>query len=306
MIPFKTRVYRLAATPTALPALACFVFAALSALAAEENDRAELSAATPPVSLEYDQPSEVFVKRFYEEVVTSDSLVFDRYTGPSARLNWARDNNHLGYASLQRFNGNGAKLFAAIGMDSIRTAALAVLPLGFWQESWENWLADFITGTLGNPEEERVHLNTIGYSATRSAWESSNQNAAFQWGYRPWSTSPYVYFLIRAGHFQGQPLVTFEGRAGYALLGGTRLEGRLTVPLPGSFRIAAGTSVDPSRLGYADSSMPRVSVTLERVIGRRDHVPDSVFYIGFRSVINRSQSSPRQESLLVAGISRPW
>jgi hypothetical protein len=291
---------------TALPALACSFFGGGPALAAEEDDHAQLTTATPPVSLEYDQPSEVFVKRFFEEVVTSDSLVFDRYTGPSSRLNWARDRDRLGYASLDRFNANGAKLFAAIGMDSIRTAALAVLPLGFLQGSWEGWLADFISGTIGNPEEERVHLNTVGYSATRSAWESANQNAAFQWGVRPWSISPYVYFLIRAGHFQGQPLITFEGRAGYTLLGATRIEGRLTLPLPASFRIAAGTSVDPTRLGLPDSSMPRVAVTLERIIGRRDHAPDAVFYIGFRSVINRSHASARQESLLVAGLSRPW
>ena len=304
MTPFRP-CYRRPAISALFPALAWFVFV-LSAVAAQENERAELSTATPPVSLEYEQPSEVFVRRFFEEVVTSDSLVFDRYTGPSSRLGWERDKDRLGYGGLERFNANGAKLFAAIGMDSIRTAALAVLPLGFWEESWEAWLADFITGTVGNPGEERVHLNAAGYSATRSAWENANHSAVFQWGVRPWSTSPYVYFLIRAGHFQGQPLLTFEGRAGYTLLGATRLEGRLTLPLPGSFRIAAGTSVDPTRLGFPDSSMPRVAVTLERVIGRRDRAPDSIFYIGFRSVINRSHASPRQESLLVAGLSRSW
>ncbi len=291
-----------------LPVLACSFLAALAAAVAaeEENDQASLSTATPAVSLQYDEPSQYFVKRFFEELVTSDSLVFDRYTGPSSRLNWTRDQNRFGYASLDRFNANGAKLFGAIAMDSLRTAAFAVLPLDFMQERWEGWLTDFVAGTLGNAEEEHVHLNTIGYSAARSEWERANQSVGFQWGVRPWRTNPYVYFLFRAGHFQGQPLITFEGRAGYTILGSTRLEGRLTIPLPGSFRIAAGTSVDPTRLGMQDSSTPRVAVTLERVIRTRDGAPQSVFYIGYRSGINRSYSSPRQESMLVAGLSRSW
>lgn len=273
---------------------------------AQDEEHAALSTVPPSVSLEYDEPSQIFVQRFLEEVIASDSLVFDRYTGPSSRLGRARIENRLGYGSFQRENSTGANLFAAIGMDSLRSASLAVLPLDFWQEHWQGWLADFIAGTVGNPEEERVRLNSIGYSATRASWESSAQSRGFTWGVRPWRTNPYVYFLIRAGHFQGQPLVTLEARAGYTLLGTTKLEGRLTLPLPASFRIAAGTSVDPSRLGLSDSSTPRVAVTLERVLRVRDGAPLSVLYVGFRSAINRSSSSPRQESLLVAGLSRSW
>lgn len=275
-------------------------------LAAQEEERAALSTVPPPVSLDYDEPSQVFIQRFLEEVTGSDSLVFDRYTGPSPRLGRTRSENRLGYVSIERANSSGASLFAAIGMDSLRRASLAVLPLEFWQEHWQGWLADLIAGTVGNPEEERVRFNSVDYSATRSSWESATRNRAFTWGLRPWRTNPYIYFLIRAGHLQGQPLLTFEARAGYTLLGTTRLEGRLTLPLPASFRISAGTSVDPSRLGLPDSSMPRVAVTLERVLRVRDGAPLSVFYIGFRSAIYRSSSSARQESLLVAGLSRSW
>ena len=265
-----------------------------------------LSTVPPSVSLEYNEPSQVFIRRFLEEVIASDSLVFDRYTGPASRLARARSENRLGYSSFDRESSSGASLFAAIGMDSLRSASLAVLPLEFWQGHWQGWLADVLAGTVGNPEEERVRLNSIDYSATRASWENSSQNSGFTWGLRPWRTNPYAYVLIRAGHFQGQPLITFEARAGYTLLGTTRLEGRLTLPLPASFRIAAGTSVDPSRLGMADSSIPRVGVTLERVLRIRDGAPLSVFYIGFRSAINRTTSSPRQETLLVAGLSRSW
>ena len=293
------------ASPRFTPALACALLATAWSVSAQEDDHAALSTVPPSVSLQYDEPSQVFVKRFFEEVVASDSLVFDRYTGPSSRLGRARSANRLGYVSFERANSSGASLFTAIGMDSLRSAALAVLPLDFWEERWQGWLADLIAGTVGNPEEERVHLNSIDYSATRASWEHSSQNRPFTWGVRPWRTNPYVYFLVRAGHFQGQPLLTFEARGGYTLLGGTRLEGRLTIPLPASFRISAGTSVDPSRFGLSDST-PRVAATLERILQVRDGTPLSVFYVGFRSAINRSMSSPRQESLLVAGLSRSW
>src|SRR5207253_605645 len=121
-------------------------------------------------------------------------------------------------------NAAGANLFAKIGLDSLRTAAIEALPLEFWQDHWLGWLGDFINGTIGNPEEEQIRLDSISYSAVRASWESNNKNSGFQWGLRPWSRSPYLYLLAQAGHYDSRPLLAFETRAGYTLFGAPRIE----------------------------------------------------------------------------------
>jgi hypothetical protein len=257
------------------------------------------------VRIERPVPSERLFPRFFEEVVSSDSMVFDRFAGPSSQLGWERKQNLLGYQAFDRFNAHGANLFATIAMDSLRTAAAAALPLDLWQENWERGLGRFLTGTVGNPEEEHVRLRSISYSAVRSTWERANENAGIQWGVRPWRTSPYLYFLAHAGRLDGQRLLTLEARAGYTLFGSTQIEGRLALQLPGSFRIAGGGAVNPARLGVGDPEATHLSFTLERVLGsRRD--AKGVFFVGFRSGVNRTLSNPRQENLVLAGLSRPW
>jgi hypothetical protein len=276
------------------------------AIGAGRTNEAAFSSPRLSITLDEEERSEILVDRFFEEVMASDSIVFDRFTGPASRLAWVRKQDTQGYASIGRFNAEGASMFARIGLDSLRTAALEVLPVDLWQDHWEAGIANLILGTLGHPEEEHLRLTSISYSDVRASWESANQNAGIQWGLRPWGISPYVYVLAHAGHFNRQPLITFEGRAAYTLFGPARLEGRVTLPLPGRFRIAGGASVDPARMRSHDIDASHVAVTLERVIRSHGSTPDSVFYIGFRSGVNRTQASARPENLLVVGLSRSW
>ena len=272
----------------------------------ERTNEAALAYATPALLFEPAERGDVLLRRFLDEVTASDSIVFDRFTGPSSRLAWSRKQNQLGYASLKGFNADGAHMFATIGLDSLRTAALEVLPLDLWEDHWRGSLGDFITGTIGNPEEEHIGITSISFSAVRTSWERVNKDAGIQWGVRPWRTSPYLYFLAHAGHFDGGSLITLEGRAGYTMFGSTRIEGRLTLQLPASFRIAAAASMDPARIGSHDSGASHVGVTLEHVIRTRGGNPDSVFYLGFQSGANRSLPNGPQENMVVAGLSRLW
>src|SRR2546422_325039 len=122
----------------------------------------------PSLMLEEGNPiDEIFVDHFSHEILTSDSIVFDRFLGPSSQLGWVRTQNRLGYASLERFNSAGANLFATIGSDSLRTALVGSVPLEAWQDNWQGWLGTFITGTIGNVEEEHVELASASYSAVR-------------------------------------------------------------------------------------------------------------------------------------------
>lgn len=263
------------------------------------------SYSSPFLDVENPDPMDVLRRRFFKEVTTSDDTVFDRFLGPSALMAWSRDANVFGYGSVERFNAAGVNLFTKIGMDSLRTAATEALPLDIWEDHWLGWLGNFIGGTIGNPAEERFQLTSISYSAVRTSWEGST-NSTFQWGWRPLRRTPYVYVLAQAGHLDSRPLLTFESRAGYTLLGASRLESRLAVQLPFSFRLAGSGSVNPARMNSNDPTAANFGITLERLIGSQLH-PDSLFYIGFRSGAHgNGAAGPRHENMIVLGFSKPW
>ena len=53
---------------------------------------------------------------------------------------------------------------------------LAALPLDLWADFWERRLANFLTASIGDPQEEHVDLRSIAYSEVRSSWERINAN----------------------------------------------------------------------------------------------------------------------------------
>lgn len=229
-------------------------------------------------------------------------MVFDRLVNPATRLSWEREQSGFRYDSLQRLNSRGARMFAALGLDSLRTAALEALPL----EAWGGWLTELVVGTLGNAEEERVHLTSISYSAVRSSWEQDANSTGVSWGFRPWRTSPYVYVQGRAGHMDGHPLISIETRAGYTLLGESQIEGRLALQLPCAFRIAGAGAFDPGKMNGHDRAGTRFSFTLERVLGFSGVRPDAVFFLGFRSSMIERPIRSRAANVIVAGLFTTW
>ena len=106
----------------------------LSANANTNTNQAAISYPSASTIFEPTVRSEVLGQLFLQEVVASDSIVFDRFTGPASRLSWARRQDSLGYGSLDRWNSDGAKLFTTIGMDSLRTAAIEALPFDLWED----------------------------------------------------------------------------------------------------------------------------------------------------------------------------
>ena len=293
--------------PSVTLSLACAASFSLQAIADSVtnaqvvNLHAELP--VPPVE---DNTLDVLIDRFSRQVTASDSFVFDRFTGPSSRLFWVQHQNRLGYDIFDRVNRAGTGLFETIGADSLRMAAVEALPLDAWEASWQKWLGNLISGSIGNVEEEHAQLASSSYSALRYSWETGTKDAGFQWGMRPWRTTPYVYFLTHAGHMDGEPLVTLETRAGYGITGSARMEGRVTLQLPASFRLAGGAAVNPSRLGMDEWGGPRFALTLERVLHPRGGNSDSVFFLGYRLGQAADLPTPRREALIMAGFSRSW
>jgi hypothetical protein len=278
--------------------------------AAEGTNQASLAFPPPVVDFKIPPtPSDTIVRRFFEEVTLtdSDSTVFDRFAGPSPMLDWTRKRELYGYQAIERWNLSGASMFGSIAADSFRTAALNLLPVDRWADFWQGHVLNFIANSIGNPEEQHIGLMSSSYSAVRSSWESANESSGLRWGVRPWGTSPYLYFIAQGGHLDGRSLITFEGRAQYTVLGSTKLEGRLTFQLPAAFRLAAGTSLDPSSIGsHNPNATPHVAVTLERAIHRSAGIPDGVFFIGFRSHVNGTSSNPHTENVFVTGLSKRW
>ena len=90
------------------------------------------------------------------------------------------------------------------------------------------------------------------------------------------------------------------------MFGSTKLEGRLAFQLPASFRLAGGASVDLVRMGSEEPGATHFAVTLERVIRLPGLNPEAVFYVGFRSGILDRYPNPRQENLIIAGLSKHW
>jgi hypothetical protein len=284
----------------------CLTFSSSHAASTSKTNDAVIEFVAPSINLESQNRSEILVDRFFQETVGSDSIVFDRITGPSSRLSWARKQDIHGYESIEQFNKQGQKMFVNIASDSLRTAATAALPLDLWEDRWKGWLAGLVNGAIGNPAEEHVEMTSISYSAVRSSWESSNERGGFKWGLRPWRTNPYLYFLAHAGRFENRPLITFEGRGGYSLFGSPKLQARVTLQLPSSFRLAGGASVDPFRLAANESGATHFGLTLERVWRSNNSVPDSVFYIGFRSGRSDSSSDPLIDNQVLAGFAKRW
>lgn len=284
-----------------------FMVAASNAHAADApiNSRLELTYSGPFVLTENPNRMELLRETFLTEVLTSDDVAFDRFFGPASRMGWTRTSELFGYQSLDRFNAAGASMFAKIGLDSLRSAAIEALPLESWQDHWLGGLGDFINGTLGNPEEEHIQLSSLAYSAVRSSWETERRSARIQWGLRPWSDTPYLYFLVQAGHYESKPLLTLETRAGYTLFGASKLESRLALQLPASFRIAGSASAYPSRLNGGEPGASNFGLTLERFVGSRLK-PESLFYVGFRSGVRADAAGSRHENFIACGFIKRW
>ncbi len=284
--------------------LCCAASAQLYAQTSGKTNEVVVSYTTSALTLERSERSDAFLDRFFDEVINSDSTVFDRYAGPSSQLGAVRKQNLFGYASLDRFNADGAGMFATIALDSLRTAIADALPLEQWQDQWQGRLAGLVAGTIGNPQEEHIAITSSSFSAVRLDWERENDRGGIQWGVRPWRTNPHLYFLAHAGRLDGWPLITFEGRAGYGVLSSALVEARLTLQLPASFQIAGGVSIDPLRVGAHETEATHISFTVQRVVTSRRPSSPTVVYAGFRSDVNRMSSVSRPETMLVAGLSK--
>src|SRR5205814_4317888 len=92
--------------------LLCAAASSIEGAPATKTNEAAISYVAP-VNIEgRSEPSDVLMSRFLEEVIASQSIVFDRFTVPASRLDWARRADLQGYATQARYNREGADMFA--------------------------------------------------------------------------------------------------------------------------------------------------------------------------------------------------
>src|SRR5947208_2286634 len=67
-------------------ALVCLASLPASAATPGSTNEAALAYVTPTFMVEPPEQSDILLRRFLDEVIASDSIVFDRFTGPASRL----------------------------------------------------------------------------------------------------------------------------------------------------------------------------------------------------------------------------
>jgi len=270
-----------------------YAFGPLTAgYATETND----TAFTRTLSLDIPDPelSLVPIKRYEQELIKNQGVVLDKL-GPPSLLDWTRRYNNEGYIIHDHINSKGASAVERLVTDSLRETAVAVLPI----EEWKTF-GGLLLGSIGSTAEERTESISASYSETAQAWrEQVGQDKVIRYGVRPWRSDPYGYFGLQVGHWGGLenlPLFIFEGRVGYKFFSATKLEGRLTLPLPHKFQLVGGIGTDPLRLGSHGTSPTVMSARLEYVFNKSRKT--RVMYLG-------AQSSAF-ETLIASGFIFDW
>ncbi len=219
------------------------------------------------------------IERYEQELIRNQGVVADRF-GPPSYLDWTRFYSREGYRIHDHFNSLGANAVGHLIGDSMRETAVAILPL----EEWRGF-GQLLLGSIGNTAEERTRTISASFSETEESWRQDvYRDGVLQYGVRPWRRDPYGYVRVRVGHWGGMenlPLFAFEGRVGYKVLGSSKLEGRLIVPLPHNFQLAGGIATDPMRLGSRIDSPTVMSARLEYVLNKSRG--SKVMYVGVQS-----------------------
>src|SRR5215831_1116025 len=87
-----------------VPAIFLILGAALRLQAETEapTNQASISYSSPLLDVENPYPMDVLRAQLIKELAQSQDTVFDRFLGPPSRLSWAREQNALGYQSLEK------------------------------------------------------------------------------------------------------------------------------------------------------------------------------------------------------------
>ena len=173
---------------------------------------------------------------------------------------------------------------------------MVMVPPDQWLEllPWDGgrtFAAGLLEGSFGNTAEKEVGDLSPTYSASESWWHRASTGGAVRYGIRP-RTEPYAYAGCEAGHFDGRPALSLEGRVRYLPFYRIQTSLAATVALPARCQLSLAALCEPTRLARTAST----SVRLQHVVGSG--------YLARAAFVGLLHNS--DETAVFCGFSTPW
>jgi hypothetical protein len=242
------------------------VFLGICAVANAEqktNNVAEVHLPTDNISARVrnrDDLAGLYVQQFKTHAST---IAFD-LVGPSSELSWAERRWNDGYGIWADQGRTGRNLAQKSALAGLRETVVRLPAI----EQRQDVVTEFIKGTVGNTDEERIDSLSPFATASESSWRQTLKKDNISYGVRPLDTRPYVYSSWAWRDKQGSTLLYDNLRLRYVAPDGMRLEDRLIIPFTDSWQLSFGAAADPRYFGGKDDDST-ASISVSRVIDQQ-------------------------------------
>ena len=195
---------------------------------------------------------ETFSSKFATEFSKPDTFV--NHLGSPSMFQWVNMYEQGTQDPIQAFDDAGRRSFEDAASYGLREAVASYIPTEDYElrakhiESRVKHIGiSFVHGIIGNTAEEQRSLVSAIPNASEYSWlKQARADGLYDYGMRPFNSSPYLYGYTRVGHYVGQPFATISGRWYYDLKHNKEhmaIESIFSMPLNYGFQV--GTSFDP-------------------------------------------------------------
>ena len=239
-----------------------------------------------------DKPFECYTlgSKFAYRVGTSDTFA-NNLSVPSD-MSWAWNYQHRGYDYLDEVNNAGRRSCEDSFNYGLRETAVSYFPVDQYESDIQDFGAHFFHGIIGNTAEEQQTIISATPSASSISWWKQARKNGYDYGLRPFNSSPYLYGRFPLGSYQGQPWAVVSGRWYYTIRHNSEhIEVQTTFAMPYNYSFQIGVSVDPFRIEAVNGGSS-FSLRLQHVVNNT--IFDS-WWIGFEQ---------NHQSTVVAALSK--
>lgn len=220
---------------------------------------------------------------------------------PAARLHWMSE-SFRGYGVHKDFASSGRDLFVSTFKNGTRDTLADTLPA----DALANWAGNLFRWSLRSDHLGPTY-DRAAPSASDLGWWDSN---TYEYGIDPWSLDAFARVSFgnngRNSLTGGKPIAVIGADYRYDPLNQGRLRLHIVVPLPYSWEINAGCTVDGKNIATMDPSSFTYAARIQRVVGSGTRFR-SLFYMGMQSNEGFLPKEDRgSEPAFAAGFTRPW
>ena len=202
-----------------------------------------------------------FLSKFVSEFGTPDTFV--NHLGSPSMFQWATIYERGTVNYIEAINAAGQRSFEDAANYGLREAAISYFPVEEYESYAEATGISLLHGIIGNTaEEQRSMISAIPNASEYSWWRQARADGAYDYGLRPFNSSPYLYGHVRVGHYAGQPFATISGRWYYDVKHSSdHMAIESTFNMPRNYGFQVGTSFDPFKA--TDSQQTSFSFRLQ-------------------------------------------